>query len=80
MDAKNYDKTLKAMLERKPFAPFKVELVDGETVDVRHPEELFSRAGVTIHIGPEGEMSIFDHDGVARFSSQSSRNGSRKSA
>jgi len=80
MDAKNYNKTLKAMLDRKPFAAFKIELIDGESVEVRHPEELFSRAGVTIHIGPEGEMSIFDHEGVSRFISQSSRSGSRKSA
>lgn len=61
-----FDATIRAHAKRTPFTPFKVELLNGESVTVSHPEALVYRAGVAVYIETNSQIHIFDHDGVNR--------------
>ena len=43
------------------------ELVSGYHLTIEHPEALVFRAGVAVYIAPNGEVTIFDHEGVSRL-------------
>ena len=49
-----------------PFRPFTVSLVNGERLEVDHPDALAVRDGVGMFVGPGRIPSIFDHEGVAQ--------------
>ncbi|HUY34795.1 MAG TPA: hypothetical protein VMV69_18765 [Pirellulales bacterium] len=66
MVSKSFAKALRAFVYRKPFKRFTVELINGERIEVEHPEALVFRGGVAVYFSPKNEISIFDHEGVAR--------------
>lgn len=43
-----------------------MSLVNGERLEVDHPDALVARDGVAIFVGPGGIPAIFDHEGVAQ--------------
>ena len=65
MTPKNFDKTLKSYQHRKPFRSFRVRFVDGEYIDVDHPEALVTRGGVAVFVAQDGTPTLFDHEGVS---------------
>jgi hypothetical protein len=65
MTAKNFEKTLRTYQQRKPFRSFRVRFVDGEYIDVDHPEALIIRGGVGIYFAADNTPTLFDHEGVA---------------
>jgi hypothetical protein len=65
MTAKNFEKTLRAYQKRTPFQSFRVRFVDGEYVNVDHPEALIIRSGVGVYVASDGTPTIFDHEGVS---------------
>jgi hypothetical protein len=67
MEAANFDQTLTAFMQRTPFRPFTVALVNGDRFEVDHPRALVVRDGVAIYIAPGGVPVIFDHEGVSQF-------------
>ncbi len=70
MVSKSFAKALKAFVLRKPFRRFTVELISGERIEVEHPEALVFRGNVAVYFSPKNEISIFDHEGVARLTDQ----------
>lgn len=67
MDLETFDITISELKHRTPFRPFTVSLVNGERLEVDHPDALAVREGVAIFVGPGRIPSIFDHEGVARI-------------
>lgn len=67
MVAENFENSLKALRQRRPFRPFTVELVSGDRFEVDFPDALVIRDGVAVFIGPGGVPVLFDHEGVSRF-------------
>ena len=65
MTAKNFEKTLLSYQKRKPFRSYRVRFVDGEYIDVDHPEALITRAGVAVYFAADGTPTLFDHEGVS---------------
>lgn len=63
MTAEHFDRTLPAYQRRKPFRPFRVQLVSGEHVDVDHPEAIVIRGGVAVSISPGGAPTLFESGG-----------------
>jgi hypothetical protein len=63
----HFDQTLSAFMERRPFKPFTVALVNGDRFEVDHPKALVFRDGVAIYVAPGGFPVIFDHEGVSQF-------------
>ena len=49
-----------------PFRPFTVSLVNGERLEVDHPDALAVRDGVGMFVGPGGMPAVFDHEGVVQ--------------
>jgi hypothetical protein len=64
MTAKNVEKTLQVYQKRKPFRSYRVRFVDGEFIDVDHPEALITRGGVAIFFTADNTPILFDHEGV----------------
>ena len=67
MVADTFARTIRAFAKREPFRPFVVELVSGARVTVGHPEALVFGNKTAVYLDPEGDITIFDHQGVARF-------------
>jgi hypothetical protein len=51
--------TIKELLRRQPFMPFKIKLPNGEVFEVRHPEfVLFSKTGLVVAYPDSNRLSI----------------------
>ena len=67
MYATNFEQTLTELAWQAPFRPFTVELVNGERIEVDHPEALAFRNMRAIFINKEGRAHYFDPEGVSRI-------------
>ena len=67
MTTENFQKVLVAMIRRRPFKPFTVELNTGVRIEIDHPEATVIREGVAIFIGPGFTPVYFDHDSVTQM-------------
>ena len=66
MDRETFTGTILAFKHRKPFRPFTVALVNGDRLEVDHPDALALREGMALFVGPGRVPSFFDHEGVAQ--------------
>ncbi len=66
MDRETFDATIRTFKHQSPFRPFTLSLVNGERLEVDHPDALAVRDGLALFIGPGRIPSILDHEGVAR--------------
>lgn len=66
MDRETFDAAIRGLKHRAPFRPFAVSLVNGERLEIGHPDALVVREGVAVFVGPGGVPSLFDHEGVAQ--------------
>lgn len=67
MQSGHFDRTLRSFQKRTPFKPFVVALVNGDRVDVDHPEALVVRGGMAVFVAQDGTPTLFDHEGVSEF-------------
>ena len=67
MYAINFQQTLTELRRESPFRPFIVELVNGERIEVDHPEALAFRDMRAIFITKEGRAHYFDPEGVSQI-------------
>jgi hypothetical protein len=67
MDRDTFDSTIRKFKDRRPFRPFTISLVNGERVEVDHPDALVVRDGVGLFAGPGGIPAVFDYEGVAQI-------------
>ena len=67
MTAENFENSLKALKQRKPFRPFTVELVSGDRFEVDFPDSLVIRDAVAVFVRPGGIPLLFDHEGVSQL-------------
>jgi hypothetical protein len=67
MTSDNFQKVLRAMIRRRPFKPFTVELNTGVRIEIDHPEATVIREGVAVFIGPGFMPAYFDHDSVTQI-------------
>jgi hypothetical protein len=66
VDRETFDGTIRTFKHRTPFRPFTVSLVNGEHLEVDHPDAIAVRDGVGLFVGPGGIPAVFDHEGVAQ--------------
>lgn len=71
MDRGNFERSLRAFQRRVPFQPFTVALVNGDKIQVDHPEALVVRGGVAVFIDAGGTPTLFDHQSVSQFIGES---------
>jgi hypothetical protein len=66
----NFERSLRAFQRRTPFQPFTVVLVNGDRLQVNHPEALVTRGGTAVYFAADGEMTLFDHESASQFTSE----------
>ena len=62
-----FERILQQLHRRVPFRPFVVELLNGDRVEVDHPEALIVRGGTAIFVAADGTPTWFDRESVNRF-------------
>ena len=67
MTVEHFDELLIALMERRPFHPFTVELVGGDRFEIDHPRATALRNGVAVYLRPGGIPVKFDHDSVVQI-------------
>lgn len=66
MDRDTFDTTIRTFKHRTPFRPFSVAMVNGDRLEVDHPDALAVRDGVALFAGRGGVPVVFDHEGVSQ--------------
>ncbi len=72
MDIKQFERSLRTFQRQKPFRSFTVALVNGDRVQVDHPEAMVLRAGMAVFIAADGTPTLFDHESVSQLIGDSS--------
>lgn len=67
MDSGEFERSLRASQRRAPFRPFTVALVNGDRIQVDHPEALVLRDGIAVFIAAGGIPTLFDHTSVSEL-------------
>ena len=67
MTAENFDAAMERLLNGKPFRMFTVQLVNGDRLQVDHPNAVASKYGFAYFIGPGKVVHEFDHNSVLQF-------------
>lgn len=66
MDRETISETIRAFKHRSPFRPFTVAMVNGDRLEVDHPDALAVRDGMALFAVPGNVPVIFDHEGVSQ--------------
>jgi hypothetical protein len=66
MERERFDTTFRMLMQRRPFQPFTVAMVNGDRLEVDSQIALATRDGVASYIGPGGVPVWFDHEGVSQ--------------
>jgi hypothetical protein len=67
MTAEHFDASLRALVSRKPYQVFTVELNGGHRFEIDGPNAVVFRDGVAVFVAPGGVPVLFDHDSVNLF-------------
>jgi hypothetical protein len=67
MDRDTFDGVIRAYKHRKPYHPFTVALVNGDRVEIDHPDALALRSGVALYMAPGSIPWFFDHEAVSQI-------------
>jgi hypothetical protein len=67
MTEQHFDEVLGALMDRRPFHPFTVELAGGERFEIDHPRATVVRNGIAIFLRSGGIPVYFDHDSVLKI-------------
>jgi hypothetical protein len=67
MEAAQFERSLRAFHRQSPFRSFTVALVNGDRVQVDHPEALVVRGGTAVFVSADGTPTLFDHTSVSQF-------------
>jgi hypothetical protein len=67
MTVDNFQSVLTALLDRRPFRLFTIELHGGQRLQVDHPHAVCYQGGAAMVWAPGGVPIVFDHASVNHF-------------
>ncbi len=67
MEPDQFERSLRAYQRRAPFQPFTLALINGDRIQVDHPEAMVLRDGVAVFIAAGGVPTLFDHMSVSQL-------------
>jgi hypothetical protein len=67
VDRRSFERSLRALHTRKPYRSFTVALVNGDRVQVDHPEALVIRGGLAVFVAADGVPTLFNHESVSEL-------------
>lgn len=70
IDAKQFDDTLRKLLQKETFEPFYVELEGGQKIWIRQPVLAFGGGAASFIDPDDGALIGFSHEQVIGFHSQ----------
>ena len=70
MDRDTFDSTLRTFKHRSLFRPFTLAMINGDRLEVDHPDALAVRDGVGLFAGAGGVPMVFDHEGVCEIAGE----------
>lgn len=70
MNPTTFEESLRSLLRRRPFQPFPVELINGETFTVDRPDAVSLGGGAAGFIAEDGEIYFFDSGNVRRLGNE----------
>jgi hypothetical protein len=62
-----FQRALRSFSNRRPFVPFEIELVSGDSFAVRHPEAVMIRGNLVLFTQPDRSQRLFDSSSIAQF-------------
>lgn len=72
MHLSRFERAVESYCRRKPFVPFYVQLVSGDSLLVQHPEALAQRNGIAVVVKPDGAgYRVFDSESVSQLYDES---------
>ena len=77
-EEENFERSLSAFSQRRPFKPFLAEMASGTQRTIDHPEALARRGPVAAYIVLAGNYTLFDSTGVTQLTDNTG-NGSKRS-
>jgi hypothetical protein len=66
MDREDFSNIISVFKHRSPFQPFTVAMVNGDRLEVDHPDALALRDGMALFAAPGNVPVIFDNEGVSQ--------------
>jgi hypothetical protein len=66
MNPQQVEEKVIELIHREPFIPFVVEMIDGQTLDIPHPQ-LAINGGGAVFLGPDGGLVDFEFNSVSRL-------------
>jgi hypothetical protein len=73
MEGAQFERSLRSFQRRSPFRSFTVALVNGDRVQVDHPEALVVRGGTAVFVAADGAPTLFDHTSVCQLEGELKR-------
>ena len=70
MTPQDFEKALRAFWKRTRIRPFIVSLVNGDRVEVDHPEALIRRGGTAVLMSADDIPTLFDNESVSELSGE----------
>jgi hypothetical protein len=70
MEVEQFERSLRAFQRRTPFRSFTVGLVNGDHIQIDHPEALILRGGVAVFVSAAGVPTLFDHSNVSQLAGE----------
>lgn len=67
MSKEEFDSTLRRLMERRPFSPFIVHLMDGRRINVKEPPIAFSDGAASFIDPDDGALVDFSHEEISSF-------------
>lgn len=78
MDQELFTSTITTFKHRNPFRPFTVAMVNGDRLEVDHPDALAVRDGMAMFAAPGNVPVIFDHEGASQVIGDLSGRGRKR--
>ena len=67
MTAEHFETTLSALLSRRPFQPFTIELDTGKRYEVDDPQGMALHEGAAVFFAPGGVPVFFYHESMTQI-------------
>jgi hypothetical protein len=67
MMLEGFQRALGAFTQRRPFRPFAIDLTNGDSIPVSHPEAVMLRGDVVVCTRPDRTHAVFDGPSVCQL-------------
>lgn len=67
MERNTFDLAIRAYKHRTPFHPFTIAMVNGDRLEIDHPDALAVREGIAVFAAAGGVPIFFDHERVSQL-------------